>query len=238
MKPFSLTMTLVLLAAALLVGAVGAGAVALTQLHANTAASNSSDKTTKYCDSFFGHLSNDLGKSQTDVKNAINQAIDQTLSDAVHNGDLTQDQANNIESQISKAGGGCQALQSLKDTINKHRRGAGVAALSFGFDAAAKALNMTTANLKQQLGAGKSLHQVADQQGVSKAQFIASVKADLKSKLDTAVKNGKLTQSQVDAMLKHVDQVVSMVWDRNLSGGARGALRRPATKITPTPAAQ
>jgi hypothetical protein len=234
MKPFSLTVTLVLLGAALAAGVVGAGAVALTQLNANNAASSSSDKASKYCDSFFGHLSSDIGKSQTDVKNAINQAIDQTLSDAVHNGDLTQDQANNIKNQISQSGGGCQALQSLKNTVGRGKRAAGIAALAFSLDAAAKALSMTPADLKAQLAAGKTLHQLADSKGVSQAQFIASVKTALKTRLDTAVKNGKLTQSQEDAMLSRVDQLVNRVWDRNLAGAAKRVPRAP--KASPLPA--
>ena len=62
--------------------------------------SSKSSSTQAYCDRFVGHLASDLGKSQDQVNKAISDALNQTLSDAVKNGDLTQKQADAIKSRL------------------------------------------------------------------------------------------------------------------------------------------
>ena len=69
------------------------------------------------------------------------------------------------------------------------------------FAEVAKALNMKPEDLMAQLKAGKTLKQVIEGQGSTVAKVVDVLYADLKTRLDAAVKAGKLTQAQEDQRL-------------------------------------
>ena len=68
-----------------------------------------------------------------------------------------------------------------------------------GLDAAAKALNMTAADLRTQLDAGSTIAKVATDKGVAVQTVIDAMVADAKAHLAQEVTDGKLTQAQADA---------------------------------------
>lgn len=70
-----------------------------------------------------------------------------------------------------------------------------------GLAAAATYLGLTPAELRTQLSNGKSLADVAKAQNKSVSGLVDALTADAKTKLDAAVKAGRLTQSQADDML-------------------------------------
>ena len=78
-------------------------------LAASPSPSPSPGSATNYCSRFTGHVASNLGKSQSQVQKAISDAINQTIDDAVKNGDLTQSQANAIKSKVSSNANGNQA---------------------------------------------------------------------------------------------------------------------------------
>jgi len=61
---------------------------------------------------------------------------------------------------------------------------------------------MTEEQLHTALENGKTLAQVAKDQGKTADGLITALTDDAKQKLNTAVKNGRLTQAQADQMLK------------------------------------
>jgi ribosomal protein S20 len=201
--------TITMLAAVGVALAAGPSNVAATPTASN-AATNA-----KYCEGFLGHLAGDLGKSQSDVSGAVSKAMGQTLDDAVKNGDLTRSQADKIKSRLTSGGGGCQAFGRFGDHF-----GAGKAMrhgfLSFGLDIAAEALKITPAELRQDLGKGMTLHQIADSKRVTHDQFKASVDSSLTQKLDQAVQSGRVTKDQEAKILSRADQAISTYWDRSL----------------------
>ena len=67
--------------------------------------------------------------------------------------------------------------------------------------AAASALGLKPAQLRQDIKGGQTLSQVAATQGVSEADFKTKVIAALKPRLDAAVTAGTITQAQEDAEL-------------------------------------
>ena len=80
-------------------------------------------------------------------------------------------------------------------------------------DAAAKYLGLTEAELHTQLESGKTLAQIAKAQGKTVDGLKKALTADTKTKLDAAVKAGKITQAQADELLKrttdHLDDLVN-----------------------------
>ncbi len=68
----------------------------------------------------------------------------------------------------------------------------------------AKSLNMTEAELRTELQAGKSIADVASAKGVSVDTIVSAIVADQTEKLKQAVTDGKLTQAQADAVLANL----------------------------------
>ena len=95
-----------------------------------------------------------------------------------------------------------------------------------GVDAAAKALGMTTAELRAELKSGKDLKQIAADKGVPYATVTAAALAPVKAKLDAAVAAGTIKQARADKILARLEA--------NL---ADGRLRNgdPAPAASPAP---
>lgn len=217
MKLPSMKIGLLAVGAVAAVGMLTAAAIALaaSPTPAGTLAPSKTRGPSKYCTSFVGHLAGDLGKSQGDVNSAIGKAIGQSLADAVKNGSLTQAEADKLKNRLAQPGGACQSLSLLRQQFGGGTIQWG-GALKFGLSAAASALKITAAELKQDVAKGMTLHQVADSKGVTEDQFKASMAAGLTQKLDQAVRNGKLTKDQEAKILARANQAISMRWDRTL----------------------
>ena len=85
-------------------------------------------------------------------------------------------------------------------------------------------LGMQPTDIAAQRQAGKSLAQIAKAKNVSQDKLVATILAAKKAALDQAVKNGRLTQAQADAM---IEQMKNRVSDRvdDTTVGPRGAGR-------------
>ena len=71
--------------------------------------------------------------------------------------------------------------------------------------AVAKSLGMSLDDLNAQLRAGKSIAQIAQSKNISLTKLHDDVQAAHKALIQQAVKDGKLTQTQADAMLSRLD---------------------------------
>src|ERR1051325_452247 len=95
-------------------------------------------------------------------------------------------------------------------------------------DAAARYIGVTAAQLRTELGNGKTIAEVAKAHGKTDDGLVDALAADVEEKLDAAVKAGKLTQSQADDILgnlkSHVtDFVNGSAPPRRMHGGPFGA---------------
>lgn len=114
-------------------------------------------------------------------------------------------------------------------------------------EAAAKALGMTVEDLKTQLWGGKILADLAEEKGVNLADVKAAVEAaqkeELRTSIEQAVTDGKITRENADWLLEGLDKgyLSSLKYFGGMGGrGARGghgfgALPGSATDITTTP---
>jgi hypothetical protein len=78
-----------------------------------------------------------------------------------------------------------------------------------GLQAAADYLGVSVDTLRSDLRSGKTLAQEAQAQGKNVDGLVQALVADAKSKLDAAVKAGKLKQSQEDAITAKLQQLVT-----------------------------
>ncbi len=177
---------------------------------------------------FWQAFANRLGVTLDKLKQSLVAAIGDTLSQAVKDGKITQSQANQIQSNVQTwANNGMQGFPFGKFG---RRGGAG---FEFGFMGKgqllgdfAKALNIDQQTLMTDLQNGQTIADIATAQKVDINQVKQSVLAAEKSRLDTAVTNNQLTQSQADQFYQKlstsIDTLVNQKWTGTGRGGWHG----------------
>lgn len=157
-----------------------------------------------------------LGVTVDEFNAAVGQARDQTLDEAVAEGWLTQDQADQMRERMELAPGA--DLWGMH--MGKGSRGHGRPMGSWGtslFSVAAEQLGMSESDLKAALQEGKSIADVAAEQGVDVQSIADAYLAQLAEKLNEAVQEGRLAQKQADWMLEQAEGQVadqlSQTWE-------------------------
>jgi len=169
---------------------------------------NAHQVASQYCQDFVGHLSHTLGVSPAHVREALTTAARQTVDDAVARGDLTQQQASGMKSQLSD-GSICSVniAHGARSYVQAYR--------ALVIDAVAKAIGSTPDQVRTQLDAGKSVSEIAPK-GMTEQQFATALHSSLKSELDTQVSSGKLTQSQENALLAREPLLAQRLWAQGM----------------------
>ena len=179
-----------------------------------------------------GQSLSDVAKAQSKdvagLKTAILDAAKADLDKAVADKKLTQSQADDIYDGLKSH------IDDVVAADVKLRRfgGPGGLGMKFGFGAdtaaAAKYLGLDESALRDRLRSGQSLADVAKAQSKDVQGLEDAIVASQKARLDKAVSDQKLTQSQADDMLaklkSHVDDLVNATPpDRPAFRARRGA---------------
>jgi hypothetical protein len=143
-------------------------------------------------------LAEKLGVSVEELQAAQDGARDQVIDDALADGRITEAQADRLRNA----------------EFGDIRRGfaQGVRhAIGNAFEKAAEILGLTTDEVRQGLADGKSLNDLAAEQGVSnlEAQLVAGLTADIQAK----VADGSITQDQADRMMENLAERVGNLVD-------------------------
>jgi hypothetical protein len=120
--------------------------------------------------------------------------IPDALAPLVTAGTLTQAQADAV----------AQALQAAKPGPGPGDRGPGPRGhfgVGPGLDTAAKAIGVTTDELRTAIEGGQSIADYAKSKNVDPQKVIDALVAEAKTRLDTEVTGGKITQAQADTRL-------------------------------------
>jgi hypothetical protein len=125
--------------------------------------------------------------------------------------------------------------QRIEDFVNNplpafgHGRGFGFGrgpGMAFGkgeqLDAAAKALGMTTDDLRSALKGGKSIADVAKGKNIDVNKVVDAMVSDAQAKIDQAKTNGKLTPQQADDLKSTLKDRITQVVNGNFPGPGRG----------------
>lgn len=168
---------------------LGGGAVAFAQTQTTPPANG--------FQTFLDDVASHLGVTPAALQGAVKQAEIDQVNQAVKNGKMTQQQAQKIESAINA---GKMRWGPFFGDRGRHGPRLGV---RFGLmQQAATYLGITPQELRTQLQSGKTLAQIADStSGKSATGLQQYLLAQIQTKLDTAVKNGKITQAQATDML-------------------------------------
>ena len=132
--------------------------------------------------------------------------IGSALTGLVTDGTLTQAQADKVASTLAQA--------------RPARRGGpgGRVALS----TAAEALGLTPAQLRTKIQAGKTLGEIAAEQGVENSTLVQALVTTAQERLDKAVVEGRLTQAQADERAATMTERITAQLDKVLPPGGHG----------------
>lgn len=182
---------------------------------------------------FLDQLASNLGIQRSALDSAITSAGNSTADAAVQQGTLTQAQADALKQRVQS--GDVGALFGGHGGRGGMRGGPELAGVRQAMlDAAAKALNITTDELKTQLRSGQTLAQLAQAHNTTEQAVTDAALAAAKTQLDQAVTNGTLTQAQADAVYAELQQHGLMLKGPGGHGrGGRGAPADPAAPSTP-----
>ena len=158
-----------------------------------------------------------LGVQPSQLSDALKKAYKNRIDAAVAAGRLTKEQGDAIKARID-AGVPLLVPGAFRGGFGPMGQGPmgqgpmggpGFGHEMRGLGAAADYLGLSQSELLTKLQNGKSLADVAKDQGKSVDGLIDAMVADAKKHLDQAVKDGNLTQSQADDLLTHIKQNVT-----------------------------
>jgi hypothetical protein len=160
-----------------------------------------------YCQIFLDTFASELGVETDELAPAAKAATIAAINAAVEAGDLTQDVADRMLARLEDWDGeGCRWIGFKLGHFAHHA--ARVDFLSGMWEAAAGALDMTTAELREAL-ADSTLQEVAEAEGVPYADVVAAALASAQVDLDAAVEAGTITQEKADAILERLEAALN-----------------------------
>lgn len=146
-----------------------------------------------------------LGIDPSELSDALKKALENRVDAAVAAGRITKERGDALKAQI----------ESGDVPLFGGPRGFGVFGplghfIHFGdLDVAASYLGLTEAELRTQLTSGKTLAQVAEDQGKSVEGLVDALVEPVKKKLDEAVADGRLTRAKADEVLSDLEARVT-----------------------------
>jgi hypothetical protein len=150
---------------------------------------------------FINDVAHRLNVSPDKLKSALQGAFFDRLDAAVAAGKLTRQQADQIKQRVQQGGG----LPFLGGPPHLFFGGPGGPFVA-GFDAAASYLGLTPQQLHDQLESGKSLADIASERKKDLDGLKTAIENGVRARLDTAVKNNRLTKSQEDEILSDLSR--------------------------------
>ena len=157
-----------------------------------------------------------LGVTPEKLSDALQQAFENRIDEAVEDGLLSEDAAARMKERL-EAGEVPLVGGPVFKGPGFHR--GGHHALHFGLEAAAGYLGVTEAELRQALRDGKSLADVAEAEGKSVDGLVDALVKEQTARLDEAVEDGKLTDAQRDEIVEGLrERVEAMVQAEPLKG--------------------
>jgi hypothetical protein len=171
-----------------------------------------------------------LGVEPQELSDALEQALKNRVDAAVRDGRLTQAEASRLKERIEA---GDAPLFGLGPGPRfRHHRGAGP--FHAKFEAAARYLGLTQAQLREELRDGKTLVQVARDRDKSVDGLVDALVAEAEKKLDQAVEAGRLSEAEKREMLSGLrERITDLVNGRfpprfHRHGPRKAQFERPA----------
>lgn len=159
----------------------------------------SADKVPQLFQTFLEKFAANLGVDKDKVTEALKQTEQQMIDEAVAEGKMTQEQADKIKERLQNGQFfiGPGPFLGHKQFGPREGKGAGPAML-------AQALGLSEDELKALLKEGKTIEEIAQQQGMTMEQLQQKMKELKIQAIQQAVKDGKITQEKAEQMIQKI----------------------------------
>ena len=171
-----------------------------------------------------------LGVDSAKLADALEQALENRVDEAVAEGRLTEELGVELKARIASGEAPLLGLRGAGPGLRHHAHGPGT-----WLDTAAAFLGLTQAELREQLHDGKTLAEIAGAEGKTVTALVGALVAAVEQELAEAVESGRLTDAQRDRILEELDERitegVNATPGRHFRGGPR--LRGPGFRGGP-----
>lgn len=193
---------------------VGGTLVALAAGSAGAIAATNADEAKEREKTVLDTAAKKLDVTPEQLRDALVAGRAAQLDQAVKDGKITQEQADEIKKRQAESG---LVLGGGRGGPGGHRGGPG-GGRELMADAA-KALGLTEAQLKTQLQSGKTIAEIAEAQNKDLDDVKATVKEAAVARIDAKLKAGDITQAQRDEMVEHLDEHLEHLGERRRGRG-------------------
>jgi polyhydroxyalkanoate synthesis regulator phasin len=197
-------------------GAVGALLLAVAVGAAGAVAASRALSADEHSQAVIDDAADQLGVEPSELSDALKQALENRVDDAVESGRLTEEQGEELKERIESGEtplifGGLGPRGGFDhDGHFGHFR---------GLDAAATYLGLTEAELHERLRDGERLAEVARDEGRSVDGLVDALVANAEERLDEAVEDGRLTRERANELREELEERTTDL--------VNGELRRP-----------
>ena len=156
-----------------------------------------------------------LGISPDKLRAAFRDALQARVDAAVKAGKLTPEQAAKLKQRIANAKG--LGRLAFRRAIRQHSGVPffpGIRVRAHAPGVIAKYIGITPQELRTELRSGKSLAQIATAHGKTEDGLVNAMLAPLKTRLDKAVQDKRLTQARADEILTRITGVLKKAVER------------------------
>jgi polyhydroxyalkanoate synthesis regulator phasin len=144
-----------------------------------------------------------LGVEPSELSAALKQALENRIDEAVAEGRLTEEQAKELKQRLESAD---TPLLFPRFGFGGHGPWEGHFGHFATLETAASYLGLTEAELRAELADGKSLADVAKEEGKSVDGLVQALVKAATERIDGAVDDGKLTESQADDLKQNLEE--------------------------------
>jgi polyhydroxyalkanoate synthesis regulator phasin len=179
--------------------------------------------------SFLGRVADKLGIGEDELRSAVTEAEQDIIDERVAEGTLTGEQGERLKERIENgdllgplAGPRDQGrirdrlCDRVFDCIHEHVCNGASDCVDgrvrdYTQEAAETVLNMEREELLDELRDGKTMAEVAEEQGMPVEEFTAAMLAQVRQELDASVAEGELTEEQADAIFERVEENIDRI---------------------------
>jgi hypothetical protein len=213
----------IIISAAALAAVGGGAAIAATQ----------QDEAKEREDAVLSDAAEQLDVETDELRSALLDARKAQVDQAVEDGKLTQEQADQIKEHMDESG-------LVLGGPGGHRGGPGGPGGHHGpppfFDAVAEELGISTEELHEQLHSGKSLRQIARAHDKTMADLRAVAKTAIEKQIADDLEAGRITEEQADAMRDRIPEILRNLGKRpRFRAGGPPPMGGPGGPVGPPP---
>jgi polyhydroxyalkanoate synthesis regulator phasin len=195
--------------------AVGAGAALVLAVALGAAGAVAADRVLSGDDekqAVIDDAAAELGVEPGELSDALRKALANRVDEAVDDGRLTEEQGERLKERIESSdvplffpglGGG-----RLHDRGFFDHGGAGRFGFGLDVDAAASYLGLTAAELMDELADGKTLAEIAREEGKSVDGLVEELVEAVEERIDDAVEDGRLSQERAARLKQSLEERV------------------------------